>query len=46
LTLRCLPLRFTQEVRPCQEFSIIQQFDFPSQARHFFTSQPRVALPA
>jgi hypothetical protein len=33
-------------VPSCQGLSIIQQFDFPLQARHFYLSQARVALPA
>jgi hypothetical protein len=31
-------------VPSCRGLSIIQQFDFPPQARHFFVSQARVAL--
>jgi len=46
LTLRRLPLRFTSGVPSCLGLSIIQQFDFPAQARHFFVSQPRVGLPS
>ena len=35
LTRDRLPLRFTSGVPSCQGSSIIQQFDSPSQARHF-----------
>jgi hypothetical protein len=45
LTLLRLPLRFTSGVPSCPGLSIIQQFDFPVQARHFFVSQARVGLP-